>query len=122
MTNHELIVRYFDSLNARDWAGFSALLDEHVVYEMPQTRERVRGREAYVDFNVTYPAAWKLEPVRIIADESRGSSEFKCFVENEVLVAIAFFEFNGEKIVRITDYWPEAYEPPARASRFVERV
>jgi ketosteroid isomerase-like protein len=122
MTNRDLIVRYFDTLNARDWDGFSGLLDEQVVYEMPQTRERVRGREAYVDFNATYPAAWKLEPVRIIVDESRGSSEFKCFVESEVLVAIAFFEFSDDRIVHITDYWPEPYEPPARASRFVERV
>jgi SnoaL-like domain len=122
MTNRELIVRYFDTLNARDWMAFSALLDEDVLYEMPQTRERVRGREAYVDFNATYPAAWRLEPVRIIADDARASSEFKCFLGDEVLIAIAFFEFNGERIVRITDYWPESYEPPVRASRFVERV
>jgi ketosteroid isomerase-like protein len=121
MTNRELIVRYFDALNARDWNGFSALLAESVVYEMPQTREQVCGREAYVDFNATYPAEWRLEPVRIIADESRGSSEFKCFVGDEVMTAVAFFEFQGEYIIRITDYWPEPYEPPPRAS-YVVRV
>jgi hypothetical protein len=30
--------------------GFAATLHEQVLYEMPQTRERVRGREAYLDY------------------------------------------------------------------------
>jgi hypothetical protein len=33
---------------ARGWARFAGLVAEDVVYEAPQTRERVRGRYAYV--------------------------------------------------------------------------
>jgi ketosteroid isomerase-like protein len=35
---------YVDRLERRDWAGLSDLLADDVVYEIPQTRERVRGR------------------------------------------------------------------------------
>jgi hypothetical protein len=35
--------------------------------------------------------------------------------------AIAFFEFSGELIIRVTDFWPEPYEPPAGREHLVER-
>ena len=41
---------YVERAEARDWEGFGALLAEDVVYEMPQSRERVRGKEAYLRF------------------------------------------------------------------------
>ncbi|MEU9827302.1 hypothetical protein [Micromonospora chersina] len=34
---------YVDRLARRDWPGLAGLLAD-VVYEMPQTRERIRGR------------------------------------------------------------------------------
>ncbi len=33
--------RYIETMEARDWEAWTALLAEDVVYEMPQTRERV---------------------------------------------------------------------------------
>ena len=53
MTNaHEVVAAYWAAAEARDWKAFGALLAEQVVYEAPQFRERVRGRTAYVRFNV----------------------------------------------------------------------
>jgi len=34
------------------WAG---LLHPAVVYEIPQSRERIRGRDRYLQFNQEYP-------------------------------------------------------------------
>ncbi|HEV2240142.1 MAG TPA: nuclear transport factor 2 family protein [Streptosporangiaceae bacterium] len=48
---HEIVAAYWAAAEARDWARFGGLVAEDVVYEAPQTRERVRGREAYVRFN-----------------------------------------------------------------------
>ena len=42
---------YWAAAEARDWAAFGALLADGVVYEVPQSRERVSGREAYIRFN-----------------------------------------------------------------------
>jgi hypothetical protein len=34
---------------------------------------------------------------------------------------MAFFEFAGGLITRVTDFWPEPYEPPAGREHLVER-
>ena len=49
---HQVVAAYWAAAEARDWARFADLLAEHVVYEAPQTRERVRGRAAYLRFNI----------------------------------------------------------------------
>jgi len=41
--NSELAERFIASLEARDWEGWAALLHPGVVYEIPQSRERIRG-------------------------------------------------------------------------------
>ncbi len=121
MNTLELISRYYQSLNAKDWAGFRATLSPDVVYEVPQTRERVRGLEAYIDFNTTYPGDWTLEVVRIIADETGASGQIRFLVDGQELTGISFFEIEDGLITHILDFWPEPYEPPTRHSRFVER-
>jgi ketosteroid isomerase-like protein len=122
MTNHQKIETYFQTANARDWTGFAAILHSNVVYELPQTRERVRGREAYLDFNITFPGDWTIEVVRVIADDARVAAEIILQVDSRAMPALVFFEFTDGLIVRITDYWPESYEPPLRVSKFVERT
>lgn len=39
-----------------------------VVYEIPQTRERIRGRDAYLQFNREYPGDWHLRPLVVLGD------------------------------------------------------
>lgn len=46
---------YVDLLERRDWPGLAALLADDVVYEMPQTRERIYGKDAFLRFNIEYP-------------------------------------------------------------------
>ena len=46
----DVVAAYWAAAEARDWAGFAGLVAEQVVYEVPQTRERVRGRAAYIRF------------------------------------------------------------------------
>jgi SnoaL-like domain len=102
MTNQQKVETYFQTLNARDWTRFAAMLDEQVLYEMPQTRERVRGREVYSDFNITFPGAWIIEVSRVIADDVRGAAEIVLRIDSQVMPALVFFEFMDDLIVRIT--------------------
>jgi ketosteroid isomerase-like protein len=122
MTNHQKIETYFQTLNARDWTGFAAILHPDVVYELPQTRERVRGREAYLDFNITFPGDWTIQVSRVTADDVLGAAEIVLRVDAQIMPAVVFFEFTDGLIARVTDYWPESYEPPVRISKFIERV
>ena len=49
----QLVSQHWQFANARDWTAFANLLAEDLVYEVPQTRERVTGRAGYVDFFAT---------------------------------------------------------------------
>ena len=121
MTAQEIARAFADSLDRRDWSGFRDLLHPDVVYEIPQTRERIRGRERYVTFNAEYPGAWHIAPQLILGDERNACLLFRWTLDGATSLAIAFFEVEGGRITRITDFWPEPYDPPSGREHLVER-
>lgn len=122
----ELARRFLETLEARDWTSWEALMTEAVVYELPQTRERIRGRAAYRRFNETYPGEWHLSPKVIIGDRQRAVVWFGWTLRGgdseEAGDAQAFFDVDDAGLItKVTDFWPEPYEPPARPDGLVER-
>lgn len=122
---------YWSAAEARDWDAFGATLSEGVVYELPQTRERILGKERYLRFNQEYPGDWHVEVERIVADaegrQAAARTGFRVTAEQEgdpaqELDAIHFFTFDEEGLISgVTDFWPESYEPPAGREHLVER-
>jgi len=122
MSAADLISTFWKNVSARDWAGFGALLAPDVVYEMPQTRERVRGREAYVRFNAEYPGDWIVEPLRIVGDDRHGASYIKFSVDGVAQDGLCFFDLDDAGLIaHLTDFWPQSYEPPPGREHLVER-
>jgi hypothetical protein len=70
--NRERLELFIASLEARDWDTWAGLLDPAVIYEIPQSRERIRGRDRYLRFNQEYPGDWHLRPKMVVADEQHG--------------------------------------------------
>jgi hypothetical protein len=118
------VAAYWAAAEARDWETFGALVAEDVLYEGPQTRERVRGRAAYLRFNIEgFPSAWHLEVVRIVAEEQQAVSwvDFT-WPDGTSQPGLCFFELDGSgTISRITDFWPDPYELPENRAHLVER-
>lgn len=118
------VAAYWAAANERDWEAFGSLLSEDVVYEVPQTRERVRGRTNYLRFNIEgFPGDWHLSVVRIVGEDKSAASWIE-FTNGDgsVQPGLCFFEFDPEgKIARITDFWPEPYELPEQRAHLVER-
>jgi ketosteroid isomerase-like protein len=119
-----VVAAYWAAANNRDWDAFGALVAEDVVYEGPQTRERVRGRAAYVRFNVEgFPGDWHLKVVRIVG-ENRSAASWVDFTNADGTnqPGLCFFELiDDNRIARITDFWPDPYELPAQRAHLVER-
>jgi hypothetical protein len=120
-SNRELAERFIASLEARDWNAWAGLLHPAVVYEIPQSRERIRGRDRYLRFNQEYPGDWHLRPKVTIADERHGVAWFEWLLDGRADDAMAFFEFADGLITRVTDFWPEPYQPPPGREHLVER-
>ncbi|MDW8807066.1 nuclear transport factor 2 family protein [Streptomyces scabiei] len=116
------VERFWAAAEGRDWAAFAGTLAEDVVYELPQTRERIRGRDRYVEFNREYPGDWHARIERIVAEPGQVVSRVHVTVGREEMYAISFFTGDGDgRIAAVTDFWPEPYEPPAGREHLVER-
>jgi hypothetical protein len=116
-----LVIAFAAALEHRDWEAFAALLAPAVVYELPQTRERIRGRERYVRFNAEYPGDWHVEPQLVLGDGNNGCLLFRWTLDDDSMLAVAFFEVRDGLITKVTDLWPEPYEPPPGREHLVER-
>ena len=113
---------YIERLEARDWPGVVALLDETVVYDMPQTRELIRGRDAFLRFNTDYPGDWHLTIRRVVADDRFAALWLDTRVGDEHQDACVWLDLGADGLItRVTDYWPEPYEPPAGREHLTER-
>jgi SnoaL-like domain len=120
--NERLVNRFIDTLEKRDWEAWALLLHPDVVYEIPQTRERIRGRDRYLRFNQEYPGDWHLYLSVSLADASNGVAWFVWEVEGaDPANGIAFFTFWDGVITTVTDFWPEPYDPPPGREHLVER-
>lgn len=120
-TTRALVYAFAEAMEHRDWDAFTAVLSPDVVYELPQTRERIRGRERYVQFNAEYPGDWHVEPQLVLGDDHDGCLLFRWTVDDDAMLAVAFFEIDGDRIVKVTDFWPEPYPPPIGREHLVER-
>ncbi|NBM18294.1 nuclear transport factor 2 family protein [Streptomyces sp. GC420] len=113
---------FWAAAQARDWAAFAGTLAEDVLYDLPQTRERVGGRERYVRFNREYPGDRRVRVERVVADEEGAVSWIHCTVDGETVPAVTFFTGDAEGRIRtVTDFRPEPYEPPAGREHLVTR-
>jgi predicted phage tail protein len=119
-----VVETYWSAADARDWDAFAATLADEVLYELPQTRERIRGKERYLRFNREYPGDWRVRVERVVADgqERQVAVRTRFTTGAEELPAVHFFVLDATgRISGITDFWPEPYEPPAGRKHLVER-
>jgi ketosteroid isomerase-like protein len=117
-----VVQRYFETMRGRDWDAFSTVLAEDVVYELPQTSERITGREKYVQFNREYPGDWVLTVTRLLVDGSAAAASMNFTVGDEEMVGLVYLQISDGLVSRVTDFWPEPYEPPAGREHLVDRL
>jgi hypothetical protein len=120
---HEVVAAYWAAAEARDWDAFGALLADDVVYRGPQTREQVRGRDAYVRFNVEgFAYDWHITVQRIVGEDRHAASWIEFAGPDRTQPGLCFFDLgDDDRITRITDFWPDPYELPASRAHLVER-
>lgn len=122
MDASEIASTFYLSAEARDWATFASLLADDVVYELPQTHERIRGRDTYVRFNQEYPGDWHLEIIRCVGEGRHAAIWTHFRVGGDEMPGLTFFDFDESgRIAKVTDFWPEPYPAPSDRAHLVER-
>src|SRR5262249_52787895 len=90
----EIIRRYWALAEARDWSAYGELLADHVTYDMPQTRERIHGKDAYLRFNREYPGDWHITVDRVLGTDGQATSWIVSTIGTESEVGVTFFDFD----------------------------
>ena len=124
MSAADVVRAFWEGVDGRDWDAVGATLADDVTYEVPQTGERVRGREAVVRFNAEYPGEWTLSVTTLVADERQAATTIRFVLPGEPdQTGIAFFRLDDDGLIaHMSDWWPEPYEPPPGRAHLAERV
>lgn len=117
----ELILQHWHYANHRNWQAFSALLSPQLYYEVPQTREYVESGIGYTEMFRTWPGEWKVTIVNLICENDKAVCVIDFAVDEVKMTGISIFEIHQGLIVKVTDYWPEPYEPPQRQTPYLKR-
>jgi hypothetical protein len=116
-----VVEEHWQLANSRHWAAFAALLHPALCYEVPQTREYIESGVGYLEMFQTWPGNWTAKVKHLACDERKAICVIDFVVGADAMTGITVFEVAGGLIERVTDYWPEAYEPPVRYTSHMKR-
>lgn len=110
----EKVRQFWEAFDRGDFPAAGALLAEDCEVVWPNTREVFRGRDRFIAANANYPGRWTIQVERILRAGDGVVSVVGVSQEGleAGFSAVSFFEFEGEAIQAITEYWGDVEEPP----------
>ena len=120
-STHALISAHWNLANERKWDEFATLLHPDLKYEVPQTQEYIDSSAGYLDMFRTWPGDWRAAIRHLICEDAKAVSVIEFKVGAEVMTGITIFGLTHGKIVSVTEYWPDPYEPAPRTSAYLKR-
>jgi hypothetical protein len=93
---------------------------EDYVMEMPQSGERIRGREKMREFQEAYPKPPTMRLRRVIVREQLWVVEIISDYGGRIYHPVLIIELRDGKIFRDTRYYAEPFEAPEWRARWVE--
>jgi hypothetical protein len=139
--NRETVERYFQALNDRDWTGMEKLLGAGWFQELPQSGERIRGRENFLAVLKNYQGGlpevetrqisgsqdtWVSTPMFTVlkitgSGDHYTSESLATYPDGSTWHAIDIFRFREGTLLNQTSYFATPFEAPEWRSRWVER-
>jgi hypothetical protein len=115
----EFLTELLSNLGAE--SGYE-LRHEDFVMEMPQSGERIRGREKMREFQGAYadPPAMRLR--RVLVRDGLWVAEVVSDYRGQVSHAVFIVELRDGKMFRDTRYYAEPFEAPGWRAQWVERI
>ena len=98
------------------------LRHEDFVMEMPQSGERIRGREKMREFQGAYPAPPSMRLRRVVVREGLWVAEVVSDYGVQEVHYVSIVELKEGKMWRDTRYYAEPFEGPEWRAQWVERI
>jgi hypothetical protein len=91
--------------------------------EMPQSGERIKGREYIRQFQEAYPNPSNIQLRRVVVREGLWVVEgVNYYGGGQVFTVLVNFELRDGKIWRDTRYYAQPFDAPAWRAQWVERM
>jgi len=118
----EIAYEFWRRMATNDFGSVAIILAPEFVLEWPQSKERIRGAENFARMNQEYPAhgQWQFTRNRVVGSDLVAVSDFTVTDGVQTGRALSFFEVAQGKVMRVVEFWPEPYAPPANRAHLVE--
>jgi hypothetical protein len=114
--------RHWAASDADDFAGEHQIYADDAILEYPQSRERIRGRQRIQASRMAQPDRKRFAVRRILGAGELWISELVLTYDDRPVHVVSIMEFDGDQVVRETQYFGEPFEPGASRTRWVERM
>jgi len=118
--NRLLLERYLAGL--LDAEQEYALRHEDVVIDMPQSGERIRGRDHMKAMQEAYPGPPTITVRRVVGNGDVWVVEARSNYSGRIYHITNILEFREGKIIRETRYYADPFEAPAWRAQWVEPI
>lgn len=111
MNREEQILALWRATAAQDAQAMAQYFTPDAVILWPNSSERFR-LEGYLQANCEYPGQWEGQVERVSADGSVSVARV-WNPEGEVFRAVSFYQWQGDRIARLEEYWGDEAPAPA---------
>ncbi len=120
----ELIARYWEAVRDRDLERVRACVTEDFVEDWPQSGERIRGIDNWHAMATSHPTFPGVDLVRTIGggDVWVTEARFDYGGGRPPWSVCAIFEFSGDRIAKVTEYFGTPFDAPEWRKEFTERI
>jgi hypothetical protein len=112
-----LFARMFEHMSAEEEYE---LRHPDYVMEMPQSGERIRGRENMRAMQEQYPNPPTIEFRRVVGSGDVWAVEAQSDYDGRIYHVVVIVEFRDGKILRETRYYTDPFDPPDWRAPWVE--
>ena len=114
--------RHWAASDSDDFAAEHEIYEDDAVLEYPQSGERIRGRRGIQESRMAQPNKKRFTVRRLQGSGSLWVSELVITYDGQPSYVVSVMEFEGEKVIRETQYFGSAFEPGPSRARWVERM
>jgi hypothetical protein len=114
--------RHWAASDANDFAARHQIYDDHAVLEYPQSKERIRGRHGIQASRMAQPNRKRFTVRRILGGGDLWISELVLTYDGKPSYVVSIMVFEGDKVVRETQYFGDPFEPGPSRAQWVERT
>jgi hypothetical protein len=113
---------HWSASDANDVEAEHQIYREDAVLDYPQSGERIRGRPHIQASRLAQPNQKRFAVRRILGAANLWVTEFVLTYDGRPSYAVSIMEFQGDKVVRETQYFSDAFEPGASRAQWVEQT